>query len=218
MPAIEVKAALDSEPLREALLGWGGFDWVIFTSVNGVAEVVRLTEGLAIDFSGPRLAAIGPATAQAVEAAFGRLDVVPESFISDAIAPALGDVASKRILLPRADIARKELALELERRGAEVVELAIYGINENIASTIPEVRPDYITVTSSSAVRGVVNQLVSGCRSEWIAEVSWVCIGPITEHTAREFGCNVVAVAAEFTVDGVIRALLALHAGRPLHV
>ncbi|MFQ6044743.1 MAG: uroporphyrinogen-III synthase [Gemmatimonadales bacterium] len=195
-PAIEIEFT-DPPELREALENASAYDWIVFTSRNGVEAAFRLTKNIA----GPRIAAIGPATADALRARGIEPDLVPEEYVAEAVLEALGDVSGKRILLPRADIARKALADGLNAAGAEVREIAAY---RTVSSRGP--RPDIsgadaVTFSSSSTVRGFLEQgpLPEGARV--------VCIGPITAETARERGLDVTEVAGEYTEDGLIAAL-----------
>lgn len=204
LPAIEIKPLEDPSALDNALSEIASFDWVVFTSVNGVQAVAEHISCLPI---GLRIAAIGPSTASAVSELFRAPDVVPEEFVSEAIAPLLGDVNGKRILLARADIARQNLAHLLREAGAEMVEVAAYHIVPAASSPLPEQAPDVITATSAASARALAERFVSQGHAEWL-QLPWVCIGPITAEAARSLGCNVVATAVKYTADGLVDALL----------
>lgn len=203
MPAIKIVPA-DIEPLIRAFAEIESYDWIIFTSVNGVAAAAPYLKRIP---DAVRIAAIGPSTAKAVEDAYRKPDVIPAEFISDAISPALGDVEGKRILLARADIARRDLAIDLQSRGAKISEVATYRI-ENPGPVGFIENADFITVTSSSAVRGTIENLNAAGREDWIATIPWVCIGPVTAKTATELGCFVCAVAERYTIEGLLDALI----------
>lgn len=202
--------------LREAVDTLGDFDWIIFTSVNGVeafmtvlAEAGKTTEALATS----RLAVIGPSTADRLCEYGVAPHVMPEEFISDAIPEVLGEVAGNCFLLPRADIARKWLPEELKRRGGVVQEVPTYRVVPNEEPKAIEhlsslARPDYITVTSSSIVRGLRGLLEKSGRLSWFSEVPVVSIGPVTSETARECGATTIITAKEFTTDGIVEAMI----------
>lgn len=196
VPAIAIEFT-DPPELDAALARLAAFDWVVFTSRNGVEAVFRRTERLA----GPRIAAIGPATAAALAARGAPADLMPAEYVAEAVLEALGHVAGLRILLPRADIARRALADGLRAGGAHVTEVAAYRTR---AAQTP--RPDLsgtdaVTFTSSSTVRG----FLAGGPVPGGAKV--VCIGPVTARTARAHGLEVAAVADAYTEDGLIAAL-----------
>ncbi len=213
-PTIEISAPEDPALLDRAIADLPAYRWVIFTSVNGVTAFWQRLAGLAKDkqvFSGVQVAAIGPATAQALQERGVRPDFVPDEYIGEAILPGLGDVAGQRILLPRADIARKALVDELSRQGAYPEEIAAY-------RTVPaqpdpqalrelEQGVDIATFTSSSTVRNFF-ELLGGQAQALLAGAVIACIGPITALEARKQGLGVQVVAEEYTVDGLVNALL----------
>jgi len=220
LPAIAILPPEDWSSVDEAIRQLESFDWVVFTSVNGVRSFLGRMEELGVPvsaLSSRRLAAIGPATANALGTACRAPDVVPEQFLSDAVPDALGKVEGLRILLPRADIARKEMAIELRRRGAEVVEVAVYRVQPGGEELKELLRhspsPDFITLTSPSAVRSLARMLEETGRSEWLAHVPLVCIGPITANAVRELGYMPAAVAREHTVEGLLQALMEIAQG-----
>ncbi|MCS7310291.1 MAG: uroporphyrinogen-III synthase [Armatimonadota bacterium] len=220
LPAISILPPEDWEPVDEAIHQLETFHWVVFTSVNGVRSFIGRMKELGVPMSalaGRRLAAIGPATAAALGNLCRAPDVVPEQYLSDAVPDALGDVKGLRVLLPRADIARKEMALELRRRGAEVAEVAVYRVQqggEELKQQLAQLpQPDYITLTSPSAVRSLAKMLEETGRIEWLATVPLVCIGPITAGAVRELGYQPACVAEEHTVEGLVQALVSLCLG-----
>ncbi len=205
-PTVRIEAA-DPGPLDEALRSLDGFDWVVFTSANGVeALFARLgaagKDARALD--GRKVAAIGPVTAQALQQRGVEPALVPGEYVAEAILGALGEVRGLRFLLPRADIAREALAAGLKERGALVTEVAAY---RTVGAVGPGGVPpdlsgaDAVTFTSSSTVR---HFLASGAA---VGRAKVVCIGPVTAATARELGLTVDAMAEEYTEDGLIRAL-----------
>lgn len=211
MAAIEIAPMPDSSPLDEAIARLHTYDWIIFTSVNGVAAFwQRFTEtgNPAQAMQHLAVAAIGPATAQALEERGISPRFIPSEYVAEAIASGIGEVAGKRILLPRAEIARKALAVALRQRGAIVDEVAAYRTLPPTpdAQALEELRQgvDAILFTSSSTVRNFIHMAGNDTGTAVIA-----CIGPITAQTARELGMAVDVVASEYTTDGLVRALVA---------
>lgn len=212
LPTIAVLPPESWERIDEAIRNLQQFHWVVFTSVNGVQSFVGRMQATNTPVSllaGCRLAAIGPATARALEQVCRAPDVVPNEFLSDAVPDALGEVKGLRILLPRADIARKAMAEELRRRGAEVVELAVYRVQQKTGVTVASLpQPDYITLTSPSAVRSLARMLEEAGRAHWLRDIPLICIGPITADAVRELGYQPARVAKEHTIPGLIKAIL----------
>jgi len=200
-PTIEIEFT-DPVELDEALARLDEFDWMVFTSRNGVDAVFHRTS----DIGGPKIAVIGPATADALAAHGFETTFMPSSHVAEALLEEIGDVRGATMLLPCADIARDVLPAGLRAGGASVLEIAAYR-TRTITEPLPDLgKVDAVTFTSSSTVRGFLERgsIPDG------AEV--VCIGPITAATAGELGLTVAAVAAEFTEDGMIATLEQLFA------
>ena len=130
-PTIRIAPPEDIDALDRACAEAGRYDWIVFTSANGVDHFMRrlLANGDIRDLKGPRICTIGPATTEQL-ARFGiRVDLTPDEYRAEAIAASLkerGDLRGQRFLLPRADIAREVLADELRDAGAVVTEVAAY--------------------------------------------------------------------------------------------
>lgn len=209
-PTIEIAPLENATQLDHALNQLSDYHWIIFTSVNGVAAFWGRLTAMAKDsgaLAEMRVAAIGPATAQALERHGIQPRFIPDEYIAEAIVEGLGDVRGERILLPRADIAREALAAELERLGARVDEIAAY----RTLPAAPDPRGwaelqrgvDAITFTSSSTARNFVALAGRETSAAIIA-----CIGPITAATARDLGLTVNVVATEYTIPGLVQALV----------
>jgi uroporphyrinogen-III synthase len=208
-------AALDAALARLAAER-AAYDWVVFTSVNGVEVVFdRMAElGLTPSlFDGCRVAVIGPATAAALSERGVEPSLVPESYVAEGIVAALsarGEIAGRSFLLLRATIARAALRDLLREGGATVKEVPVYetvlGRPEPDAYTALRAGVDVLTFTSSSTVRSFCELL--GEEAFAIARAATVaCIGPLTEETARACGLRVDVVAEEYTVPGLLAAL-----------
>ncbi|MFI5213202.1 MAG: uroporphyrinogen-III synthase [Gemmatimonadales bacterium] len=202
-PTIRLEPA-DPGPMDAAARDIDSFDWVVFTSRQGVKSFVERLQAVgrqASDLSSRRVAAIGPATADELRALGVAPALVPAEYVAESILAEIGDVKGRRILLPRADIARAALADGLKERGATVVEIAAYRTVGTGARPPALDGVDAVTFTSSSTVRYFVD---SGAA---LGSARVVCIGPVTAGTARELGLTVHAVAEEYTEDGLILAL-----------
>lgn len=214
-PAIRIEEPDDPAPLRAAVARADTFDWIVFTSVNGVERFwseLREQGGDTRRLAGVSLCAIGPATAAAIEMEGARADLVPDEYVAEAVVDALASetaLTGSRILLPRAQVARRILPDALRAGGAEVVEAAAYRTlpdraeAERARAAIEGGQVDVVTFTSSSTVRSYVELLGPATGGAKIAS-----IGPITSAAAREAGLDVDLEAAEYTVPGLIRAIV----------
>lgn len=226
-PAIRIAPVESYGDLDAAVSRLYSYDWVIFTSANGVAAFADRMRAVGVDagrLKERRIAAIGPATAQALAAMGCPPDFVPRTYVAEAIVEQIGAVAGLKVLLPRADIAREALAVGLRARGAEVDEITAYRTvpaegTGRLADLLSLDRVDAVTFTSSSTVRYTLEGLEAVGLSREAAlgllnATKVVCIGPITEGTARELGLSVAAVAEDFTSRGLVDALVRLYAQR----
>ncbi|HET7273556.1 MAG TPA: GDP-mannose 4,6-dehydratase [Longimicrobiaceae bacterium] len=219
-PTIRITDPTDPEPLHRAVADADGYDWIIFTSVNGVERFWQELSASGRDtrvLAGVSLCAIGPATAEAIEMHGARADIVPDEYVAEAVIEALSAETTlwgSRILIPRAEVARSVLPTSLRESGAEVVDVAAY-------RTVPdgpdadEVRRrllagevDLITFTASSTVRNYVDILGAETGDALVAS-----IGPITSRTARELGLSVDIEAAEYSIPGLIEAIRRFYEG-----
>lgn len=215
-PTIRIVAPADPKPLAAAATRAGDYDWIVFTSVNGVEHFwAALSEaGLGTRaLAGVRLAAIGPATADALAAHGVLADVVPQEYVAEAVVAAVtaaADVRGARILLPRAAEARDVLPDELRAAGGSVDDVEAYRTVAESGDAAAEMERrlrageiDVVTFTASSTVRGFVDSVGTEIAGAIVA-----CIGPITAGTARELGLDVAVVAEEHTIPGLEAALL----------
>lgn len=213
-PTIEITGPEDQTILDRAIAELNAYGWVIFTSVNGVSAFWKRLVELGKDgaaFDGIHVAAIGPATAQALVERGVTPEFVPDEYIAEAILPGLGNVRGQRILLPRADIARKALVEALAQRGALPDEIAVYRTlpakPDAQALRALEQGVDIATFTSSSTVRNFF-ELLGDQANSLLRGAVLACIGPVTAKTAQSLGLRVDVVAHDYTVDGLVEALL----------
>lgn len=215
-PTIEIAPLADYSRLDAALRRLAGYHWIIFTSVNGVAAFFDRLAAIGCDagaLQGQRVAAIGPATASALAQRGVSTALVPDEYVSEAIANGLGEIAGQWMLLPRAELAREALADELGQRGAVVHEIPVYrtlaAVPDPTAMEALQRGVDFITFTSASTARNFVAVLAQSqldpLRVIHGAQVA--CIGPITAQTVRALGLPVHLQAEVYTIDGLVAAL-----------
>jgi uroporphyrinogen III methyltransferase/synthase len=222
VPTIVIGAPDDPAPLQHALarLRTGAYAWVAFTSANGVertwAAIVR-AGGDARAFGAARLAAIGPATAAALESHGLRADVQAKEFkgegLADAMLAHMGPPSGGRVLVLRAAKAREVLPEALRAAGWEVDVVAAYQTRpperasvEALVHELEAGRIDVVTFTSSSTVDNLCDLLGSDA-PRLLSRPRIASIGPITTATARGRGLRVDVTAAEYTLPGLVRAL-----------
>jgi uroporphyrinogen-III synthase len=215
IPVIEIAPMDDYTELDQELSRIDSYDWLIWTSVNGVAAVWDRFESLGIypNFENVCVAAIGPKTAAALEARGVLPDFIPEQFVAEAILPGLGDVRGLRVLLLRADIARAALVESIRAGGGIARDIPVYqtlpaqpepGVWEEFRAGV-----EIIIFTSSSTVinfKRMVQEQGYGVEA-LPGDPLIACIGPITAATAAECGFDVAVVPQAYTIEGLIQAL-----------
>jgi uroporphyrinogen III methyltransferase / synthase len=215
LATIEIRPALDYGPLDRAIAHLGIYDWVIFTSVNGVRFFMeRMTlAGRDLDSLRARICAIGPATRSAVERLGRKVDVMGKEYVAEGLLEAFApyEMAGARVLLPRAAVARDLVPAGLAERGAQVDVVEAYrtavpdGASERVREIFGgETKPDFATFTSSSTARNFVD--LAGAAA--LQGVRVVSIGPVTTATARSLGIDVAAEARVYTMEGVVEAII----------
>jgi uroporphyrinogen III methyltransferase/synthase len=214
-PTIRIAPMDDYQSLDAAISNIQRYDWVVFTSVNGVDFFQQRLSDLSIgrdQISGVRVAAIGPATGDALAQIGLAPDFIPQEFVAERIAQGLGNVEGQQILLPRAQQARPTLTALLRQEGANVDEIAAYRTvpgQPSPGSMRQLADADVITFTSSSTVRNFVS--IVGGSDEALGLLSGIhiaCIGPITAKTVRDLGLQPHIIAEHYTIEGLIDALI----------
>jgi uroporphyrinogen-III synthase len=236
IPFIEIRKPRSYQPLDRALKNLRDYDWLILTSVNGVDAFWKRVRRRHIprkEFAHLQVAAIGPATRKAVEKGGLRVEVVPPEYVAESVVESLRThVSGKRVLLTRAKVARDVIPRELRKLGAKVDVVEAYETAIPRASRTPlrallndpKRRPHIITFTSSSSVRNfvsLVGKQVGRGRARSPRAVPWLLerirmasIGPVTSSTLLDVGLPVDIEAKQYTIPGLIRAIVA--ADRPL--
>lgn len=218
VPLIEIAPPRSWEPLDRAIERLETYRWVIFTSVNGVEEFFRRLQTLRLDarrLGAARICAIGSATAGSLEKYNIIPDVVPAEFRAEGIIEALqsSDLQGEKILLPRAEVARDLLPIELERRGATVEVVPVYRTvpsptaGDRLRPLLRDRKIDLITFTSSSTVTNFVEALAQEDVKVICEGIRIACIGPITKDTAERVGLTVDMMPQQYTIPAFAAAI-----------
>ena len=241
IPFIEIRKPRSFKLLDRALKDLNDYDWLILTSVNGVeamwermqrAKLVQPWKSGALarrsrikteKAPAPKIAAIGPATKKAIEQRGLTVDVVPKEYVAESVVRSLkGKVKGKRVLLVRAKIARDVIPRELRKAGAQVDVVEAYetvvpqASKRKLRSALKNAakRPNVVTFTSSSTVKNFV-ALIGSARAN-VRDIRMASIGPVTSATLRECGLQVDIAAKEFTIPGLVDAIVASFRRQPL--
>ena len=218
-PTIKVVSADDAGPLDDAVQNLSVYDWIIFTSVNGVKFFFDHLFGTDKDvraLNHLHTAAIGPATAEKLFEYGLKSDIIPQTYRAEAVVDAFRKIKleGKKILLPRAKEARPVLPVELRKMGAEVDEVTAYlteKVRENGDQLLERLEAktiDLITFTSSSTVQNFKDLLPPDNFKQLIKGIAIASIGPITTETAIESGFEVLITAKSFTIPGLCEAVV----------
>jgi uroporphyrinogen III methyltransferase / synthase len=213
LPAIEIREPSNPRPLEDAIARLESYDWLIFTSANGVRYFVNALDKSPYDLRTlkSRICAIGPATKAAIEALHIKVDLMPKEYVAESLVQAFAkeNLQFRRILLPRAAVARDLVPRELGRRGATVEVVEAY---QTVAPADLAVRaravlarkPHWITFTSSSTV----TNLIAAAGREALSQIKIASIGPITSATLREHGVEPTVEAQPHTIGGLVDAIV----------
>jgi len=229
VPTIRIAPPDDAGPLDHAIAALKHFDWIVFTSVNGVSRFFERLFGSGQDVRAMghlRTAAIGPATAARLKSFGLTSDLLPEDYRAESVVAAFRrqDLAGRSVLLPRAQEARLILPEELAGMGARVRDVAVYktepasGDRQSLIARLETRAVDLITFTSSSTVKNFKALLPEARFAELTAGVAAACIGPVTAQTARELGLDVRIEAQTYTIPGLCDAILEHYRSGSLHI
>lgn len=218
-PTIEIRAPKDWSAVDRALKNASSYDWIIFTSANGVSHTRQRLRELNLDvraFGKAKIATVGEATKKAVENELAlTIDLSPESFVAEALAEALekkGEVKGKKFLLLRADIARPVLREKLLQGGASVDDISVYethsvdALPEQVMEALREKQVNWITFTSSSTAKNFVTLL--GTERSLMDGAKLASIGPVTTKSMKELSLNPSVEASEFNISGLVDAIV----------
>ncbi len=222
-PTVQLAPVGDSGAFDDACARVGSFDWIVFTSANGVDHFMRRLlagPGDVRDLKGVRLCTIGPATAERLIRYGIKVDLAPVEYRAEAIVETLAahdTLAGRRILLPRADIAREMLADELRKAGADVTEIAAYRTllattdswgDRDIYRMLLDKQIDVVTFTSASTVRNFVKILGAEPAADLLRATLVAAIGPVTAEAAQQLGVHSTIVPATYTIPALVEAIV----------
>jgi uroporphyrinogen III methyltransferase / synthase len=218
-PTIEIQPPENYTALDAAIKNVRNYDWIIFTSVNGVEQFLGRARHINQSVSEAqtiRFAAIGPETAKRLETAGIHNCLVPQKYQAEGLLDALAaeSMLKKKVLIPRAAKAREILPETLRQWGAEVDLVEAYrtvapsGDASRLKILLREGKLDLITFTSSSTVANCAGLFEGQSLAEALSGVAVACIGQITQKTVEDFGGHTDIIAAESTIDGLIRSIV----------
>jgi len=216
IPLIEIARPRSWKKLDRALRRLDRYQWLILTSVNGVTALLARMRKLGLTWkqlSHLRVATIGPATQAAARRAGLKVSLTPREYIAEAVVRALKKrVKGDRILLVRATVARDVIPRALRRAGATVDVVAAYKTCLPNSARMklepllrsPNLRPEFVTFTSSSTVRNFMR----ASKGMPTSGLKFASIGPVTSATLREFGRAPEIEASVFTMQGLVAAMV----------
>lgn len=219
IPTIEISPAQDTTPLRSAVENLKNYDWIIFTSVNGVKFFFDTLNDMGKDVRALghlKFACIGPVTKECLKGHGIISDILPETYRAESVIKAFSgiEIKNKKVLLPRAKIARTILPEELTKMGAQIHEVTAYETRLNaegkqeLMELFKNREIDAVTFTSSSTVSNFMSFFDSEDEKKLLNGVVFASIGPITSDTCRSLGIEPDMEAGEFTIQGLINSLL----------
>lgn len=215
-PVIKIIPPSNFKELDKAISHLDTYDWIIFTSINGVKSFfnrLKDTEKDIRELRGIKIAAIGPETKRKVEDFGINVDYQPElEFTQEGLIAGFRKFGAKKVLIPRSAQARQVLIEELKHLGAEVDEVIVYQtISEEIDNAhLKELLKaiDIITFTSSSTVTNFCSLFKKEERARLLNKVKFACIGPITAKKAQDLGLKADIIANEYTIKGLVEAIV----------
>lgn len=215
-PTIAIDSAAETPELRDAVAKAGSYDWIIFTSVNGVQAFFDAMRESGLDIRSlgkAKICAIGPKTKEALEAKGLIVAAMPEKFVAESVLECLKPLLNfgEKILLPRSDLARTLLVDTLRDLGMKVDEVVAYHtkkvdrFNDEILEKLRDKSIHIVTFTSSSTVKNFM-ELVGD--KEILEGIRLASIGPVTTKTLAEFGLTPDIEATDYTIKGLFNAIV----------
>lgn len=211
-PTIAIKKLPITNEIREYVGNIQSFDWIIFTSSNGVIFFIEIMKKLGVttsDLKKIKIAAVGKKTREELEKCNLQVAIIPTLFTSKDLANKLIQIKNKKILLPRGNLANPFFRQQLEKKGAEVIDLLFYKTelvnskNKKVEDLISENSVRYITFTSPSAVKGFLKNV----KNKNIYSIPVISIGPTTTRELKKSGFKTIATADTYTEEGMIAKL-----------
>ncbi|OGI24384.1 MAG: uroporphyrinogen-III C-methyltransferase [Candidatus Melainabacteria bacterium RIFOXYA12_FULL_32_12] len=215
-PTIEIQSNDNDSQLKQMFDSLNNYQWVIFTSVNGVEiffEKLKSNDKDIRTIGQAKLCAIGEATRQALENYYLKVDFTPHEYVAEALVEGLKEriKAGDKVLIPRADVAREILPDQLKEMCAVVDVVPLYKtvLPNRSAEELKDIldKVDTITFASSSTVTNFI-QILGRENLHLLDNKEIACIGPITLDTARENGLKSIKMAKKYTIDGLVSLLM----------
>jgi uroporphyrinogen III methyltransferase / synthase len=217
-PTIEIREPASWEPLDKAIQDIDQYQWLIFTSANGVKNFFARFQIVRKDIRelhGLKVAAIGPATEKAIRALHLCVEVIPDEFKAEGLVESLKGKVMKgtRVLIPRAKIARDVLPNELRKQGAQVDVVEAYetiipkASRSFLEQTLQERPLDMVVFTSSATVSNLAEIMAPAQLAQVLEGIRVAAIGPITAHTAERLGLRVSVQPGRYTVPALVQAI-----------
>jgi len=214
-PVIRISPPADWSSVDAALGQLERYDWLVFSSANGVRYLLERLGGRASEVRRLKIAAIGPGTAEELHRYGLKVDLVPAEYRAESLAAALrAETPQARFLLARASRGREVLCEQLVAGGASVDQVVVYSSSDvetpepGVAADLAAGRIDWITVTSSAIARSVVRLFGPALANSRLASIS-----PLTSGTLRELGYAPAAEAERYTMDGLVDAIVTVERG-----
>ncbi len=225
IPTIQIVSPEDTAPLKKSIKNIKDYDWLVFTSVNGVKFFFDTLFDMGRDvrvLGHLKFACIGPVTKERLKNYGIISDILPKTYRAESVIEAFStvEIKDKKVLLPRAKQARTILPEELTKMGAKVDDVTAYETRlnadgkENLISLLENNEIDAITFTSSSTVSNFMSLLESKDAKKLLKNVVTASIGPITSDTARSLDIEPDIEAKEYTIQGLVNSLLAYYEGK----
>lgn len=216
-PTVVIQPLSDYSQVDDALSRLSIFDWIVFTSVNGVLFTCQRLENLAsqpLSLDQTRIAAIGPETAACAQRYIGKVDLVPERFVADTLGESLADSAIKgdRLLLLRAEQGRNTLPRILQNAGVIVDDIPVYRTTPAVAlpaeaiNALEREEIDWMTFTSPSTFDNLIGLLSDKMRAT-LNSIKLASIGPATSDAMRAGGYEPTVEATEHSIEGLVKAI-----------
>ncbi len=222
IPSIQIVPPQDLDPLKKSIENISKYDWLVFTSVNGVKFFFDTLFDMGKDvriLGHLKFACIGPVTKERLRDFGITSDILPETYRAESVIDAFSmvEIKDKKVLLPRAKKARTILPEELTKMGARVDEVTAYETRlddegkEELIALLESNEIDAVTFTSSSTVSNFMSMLESKDTKKLLKNVVTASIGPITSDTARSLDIEPAIEAKEYTIQGLVDSLLAYY-------
>jgi len=225
-PTIEVIPPKSWESLDREIKTLDEYDWLLFTSVNGVKFFLKRLEFLGKDIrdlKGIKIGVIGPKTAAIWHRMGIKPDLMPDEYRAEAVVESFEKLGIRgaKVLIPRAAKAREVLPEQLRQAGAQVDVVHAYQTispdhdTERVRALLMRGSIDMVTFTSSSTVSNFVKmfETYGGRLQEWMQKVAVACIGPITAKTAEEYNFNVSLVPSDYTIESLAESIMLFFKG-----